>query len=142
MLDKMDKIERGIIYFLLIMILLVVFVATIEVAIYLVIQLSKPPFLMLEVSRLLDIFSMFMMVLIGLELLHSVKSYVIHRQIPVEEVFLISMIALARKVIVLDYKDSEALMLVGLGALLLSLAIGYYLVKKSITHRSEAAKTS
>ena len=131
MLSLMDKIEKGVIYALLVMLLLVVIIASMEVAIYLVEQLTAPPLLLLEVQRLLDLFSMFMMVLIGLELMHSIKSFIIHRQIPVEEVFLISMIALARKVIVLDYKQSDSLLLLSLGVLILSLAVGYFLVKKA-----------
>jgi uncharacterized membrane protein (DUF373 family) len=137
MLKFMDKVERGVIYSLLVMILSVIVVSTLEVAIYLVQQLTQPPLLMLDVTRLLDIFSLFMMVLIALELLHSVKGYITHRRIPVEEVFLISMIALARKVIVLDVKASDAFMLIGLGVLLLALAIGYYLVKRAETFKTD-----
>ena len=70
-----------------------------------------------------------MLVLIGIELLHTVKIYLQERNLHVEVVVLVAMIAVARKVIILDYKETSAPVLFGLAGLFLSLAAGYYLVR-------------
>jgi len=42
------------------------------------------------------------------------------------------MIAIARKVIILEVKDLDPLVLMGIASIILSLAAGYFLVKKAI----------
>jgi len=46
-------------------------------------------------------------------------------------VLLVAIIAIARKVIILDVKALPSMTLVGIGVIVISLSIGYYLVKKS-----------
>jgi len=42
----------------------------------------------------------------------------------------VAIIAIARKVIILDVKDLSGLALLGIAAIILALSIGYYLIKK------------
>lgn len=42
----------------------------------------------------------------------------------------VAIIAIARKVIILDVKDLSGLALVGIAAIILALSIGYYLIRK------------
>ena len=70
------------------------------------------------------------MILIGLELIETIKVYLSSEVIPVEIIFLVAIIAVTRKVIILDFKTLEPLMLIGLAAIILALSIGYYAVKK------------
>ena len=70
------------------------------------------------------------MVLIGLELLETIKAYLDHNMIHVEVVFLVAMIAVARKIIILDYKEYTPQVLLGISALVISLSIGLFLYKK------------
>ena len=49
-----------------------------------------------------------------------------------EVVFLVAMIAIARKVIILELKDLEPLVLIGIASIILALSLGYYFVKKAI----------
>jgi uncharacterized membrane protein (DUF373 family) len=44
-------------------------------------------------------------------------------------VFLVAMIAIARKVIILDIKEVSGITLVGIGAIIITLSGGYYLVR-------------
>jgi uncharacterized membrane protein (DUF373 family) len=73
-----------------------------------------------------------MMILIGLELLESIRTYLSDELLHVEVVFLVAMIAIARKVIILEVKDLEPLVLMGIASIILALALGYYCVKKAI----------
>lgn len=86
---------------------------------------------MLDISELLDIFGFFMLVLIGVELLESVKTYLSKNVVPVEVVFTVALIAIARKIIILDVKELSSFTLLGLASIIVALSVGYYLLKRS-----------
>lgn len=126
------KFEHIIVIALLGMMVLVVFLSTVELAVTLVEQLLKPPLLLLEIDKLLKIFGFFLMILIGLELVETLKVYINEEIVHVEFVFLVAIIAVARKVIVLDIKTLDPLTLIGLASLILALSAGFYLLKKAL----------
>ena len=66
---------RGIILCLIAMMMLAVLLSTIELLIILIAEILKPPNYMLGIENLLEIFGFFMMILIGLELLESIRTY-------------------------------------------------------------------
>lgn len=72
-----------------------------------------------------------MLVLIGIELLDTIKAYIMRDVFHVEVVLIVAMIAVARKVIILDIKNVPSSTLVGLGIIIVTLSIGYYLVRRS-----------
>lgn len=109
-----------------------VLITTIELGIFLVQDLMAPPVSMLAVSELLELFGFFLLVLIGLELLHTIKTYALEHVIHAEVVLVVALIAIARKVIILDIKEVPALTLIGLGVIILALCGGYYYFKKGV----------
>jgi uncharacterized membrane protein (DUF373 family) len=123
---------RGIILCLIAMMMLAVLLSTIELLIILIAEILKPPNYMLGIENLLEIFGFFMMILIGLELLESIRAYLSDESLHVEVVFLVAMIAIARKVIILELKDLEPLVLIGIASIILALSLGYYFVKKAL----------
>ncbi len=133
MLEILNKFERVIVASLLFMLMLAVLSSTVELAVLLFNQLMQPPrMFLLDMSELLEIFSFFLMVLIGVELLEIVKDYRKEDTLHVEVVFLVAMIAVARKVIVLDYKTTSPGTLLAIAAVILSLCAGFYLLKRSL----------
>ena len=72
------------------------------------------------------------MVLIGVELIEVMKDYLTENTLHVEVVFLVAMIAVARKVIVLDYKVTSPQTLYGTAAIIVALCGGFYLLKKAL----------
>jgi len=50
----------------------------------------------------------------------------------VEVVFAMALIAVARKVIILDVKELDSLVLIGIAAIVLALSVGYYYVGRHI----------
>jgi uncharacterized membrane protein (DUF373 family) len=115
--------------------MIAVFVSTIELAVILVQELIKTPFLLLNIAEMLKVFGFFLMVLIGLELLESIKAYLQQDKVHVEVVFLVAMVAVARKIIILDYKDINSSLLFGMSAIIISLSLGYYFVKKALINK-------
>jgi uncharacterized membrane protein (DUF373 family) len=130
--NAVKKFENIIVIALLGMMVLVVFLSTIELAVILVEQLRSPPLLLLEIDELLKIFGFFLMILIGLELVETLKVYISEEIVHVEFVFLVAIIAVTRKVIILDIKNLDPLTLIGLASIILALSGGFYLLKKAL----------
>ncbi|HPI92427.1 MAG TPA: phosphate-starvation-inducible PsiE family protein [Deltaproteobacteria bacterium] len=132
MLVLMKRFERVIVTALILLMILVIGLATVEVA-WLVIQdIVSPPVLLLEIDELLDIFGMFLLVLVGIELLYTLRAYWAENEVHVEVVFAMALIAVARKVIILDVKELDSLVLIGIAAIVLALSVGYYYVGRHI----------
>ena len=117
----------------------VIVLAVVDLAWILIEDLLSPPFALLEIGELLDIFGLFLLVLIGIELLETLKAYVRARVIRAEVVILVGMIALARKIVTLDLKDVASASLIGIAAIVVALGITYYLIRK--THDRDHAPT-
>jgi uncharacterized membrane protein (DUF373 family) len=131
LLPYLEKFERAITHTLLVLMAGVVLLATIELAWILVKDVLTPPYFLLEVHELLELFGLFLLVLIGIELLHSVKTYIVRREIHLETVLTVAMIAVARKIIVLEPKELPEGALLGIAALVIALALGYYVMRRS-----------
>lgn len=141
MIDKIKKFERFLILTLVVMMTVVLLLATIELAWIIVKDIISPPMFLLEISELLEIFGLFMLVLIGIELLETiVKTYLHQSTDHARIVMAVAIIAIARKVIILDVKESSGQVLLGLAALVLALSVGYFLIK-SKGWRRESDKT-
>lgn len=80
-------------------------------------------------QEMLTLFGYFLLVIIGIELMDSIKAYITQREIHVEIIVLLAIIAVARKVILLDLSDNIQSELIGLGAVVVALSVSYYLIK-------------
>ena len=123
--------EKIIVSVLVGMLALVIALATIELGWLIIKDIITPPVFLLEISELIDIFGLFLLVLVGIELFDTIKTYLAERTLHVEVVLMVAMIAIARKVIILDEKEQSELALLGIGAIIVALGIGYYLLKLS-----------
>ena len=125
------KFQKIIVMVLVVLMAMVVLLSTIELAWVIIKDIITPPIILLEIDELLEIFGLFMLVLIGIELLDTiVKTYMAESVDHAQIVMAVAIIAIARKVIILDVKDLSGLVLVGIAAIILALSIGYYLIKK------------
>jgi uncharacterized membrane protein (DUF373 family) len=133
MTQYIKKFEKMIILSLVVMMALVVLLATLELGWIIIKDIITPPLFLLEIDELLDIFGLFMLVLIGIELLETIaKSYLEKSVDHVQIVMTVAIIAIARKVIIFDVKDFSGPALLGIAAIILSLSIGYYLIKGKV----------
>jgi uncharacterized membrane protein (DUF373 family) len=124
--------EKIIVLTLLGLMMVAVLVSTVELGVILYQELMKPPLFLLNIEEMLEVFGFFLMVLIGLELLESIKAYLEENRIHAEVVFLVAIVAMSRKVIILDYKDITPEMLYGIAAVIIALASGYFLVRRAL----------
>ena len=132
MIEFLKKFERIIVHSLIVMMIVVVLLATIDLGWIIVKDIITPPIIMLEIDELLEIFGFFLLVLIGVELLETIKAYLVERVVHVEVVIEVALIAVARKVIILDLEKYESLTLIGMAALILAIAIAIYAIKHFI----------
>jgi len=125
-----SRAERIIAIVLLILMGIVVASATVEVAYEVVTSLIDPPGFFLGVSELFDVFGLFLMVLIGLELMTSIHMYLDDHKIHAEMMFLVALTAVTRKIVIMDTGKMDAMLMFGIGFLVIALAVGYYLIRK------------
>ena len=133
----LKKFEHSVVIGLLGMMALVVFLATVELAVIIVQRMvsGQPKLLLLDISDLLEIFGFFMMILIGLELIETIKIYLVDESIHVEVICLVAIVAIARKVIILDLYELSAATLLGIAAIILALSAGYFFLKKGMEEK-------
>jgi uncharacterized membrane protein (DUF373 family) len=106
----------------------VVVLALIDLGYYLILNILKPPLFILDIGDLLEIFGLFLLVLIGLELLETIKRFYLEGRIELKVIFTVALIALGRKIIVLEPEKYGGLTLIGMGVIMLALIAGYYVV--------------
>jgi uncharacterized membrane protein (DUF373 family) len=85
---------------------------------------------LLTISELLEVFGFFMLILIGIELMDTVKAYITENHVRGQSVIMVALIAIARKVIVLDPKQYTEGTLLAIAAIILALGLGYWLVRE------------
>lgn len=132
MLEFLKKFERAVVVSLISMMILVVFLATIELGWIIIKDIVTPPLFLLEINELLEIFGFFLLVLIGVELLETIRAYLIESVVHVEIVLEVALIAIARKVIILDLEKYDSLTVLGIAGLILAVAAAFYAVKRNI----------
>lgn len=85
-------------------------------------------------KTLIDIFGLFLNILIALELLENITAYLKKHIVQVELVIVTSLIAVARKIIIFDFSKFSNLDLLALGAAILGLSTSYWLIKR-VNHK-------
>ncbi len=135
MLEIVNKFEKGIYAALMIMLMAVLVAAMIDLAYILVTSLLDVSPWLLEAHEMITVLGSFLLVLIGVELLDTIKAYFRENAIHVEIVVLLAIIAIARKVILLDPTGMSGteygFELIGIGVIVVGLSAGYYLIKKA-----------
>lgn len=132
MLAILKRIEHILIQVLMVMMTGILVLATLDLGWAIIRDIAQPPYLVVPVAELLELFGLFMLVIIGVELLETImKTYLIHSAPHYEVVLSVAIIAIARKVIILDVKETSSLSLLGIAAIILSLTVGYYFMKKT-----------
>lgn len=131
MLKFINRFEK-MIYMLLIALLVIVLVFAVgEMFWYLWVHVTDVPIGLLTNHELTTILGVFLLVLIAVELLDTMKAYIAENVIHVEVVVLLAIIAIARKVILLDPAEADGVELIGIGIIIIGLAASYYLLRKA-----------
>ena len=86
-------------------------------------------------------FAGILLVLIGLELLETVRAYLKSHRIRLEVVLIVAVIALGRHIVELELENVDGLTLIGIAALIAALVGGYYLTRRLRAATAAVAST-
>lgn len=132
--NLIKKFEVIVFYILSAVIVLYIAVELIE----LVYQFGKALFTSPSSERLLiskeqtgQVLPVFFNILIAIELIDTFNVYIKEHHIKVQSILLIGLIAIGRKLLVLDISHADGLSNIGLASIIIALSLGYYLVKKN-----------
>lgn len=131
MLTFIKHTEKLIIWGILIVMLTIIILAFIDIIYEIIKEIIKEPMFVIDANGLMSLFSLFLVLLIGLELLETVKAYLKDDIVHVEFIILVAIIAMARKAIVWDFKKYTTEELIGLAVMIIALGATYFLIKKS-----------
>ncbi len=111
---------------------IVIIILTLELGIVIVkeILMETEGGTILDLKESYTIFGLFFNILIGIELYETVKVYLDKNVFHVEIILLVALIALARKVILLDLNNIDPMNVIGLSLLIMVVGGVYFLLKK------------
>ncbi|WP_406656948.1 phosphate-starvation-inducible PsiE family protein [Methanolobus sp. ZRKC2] len=127
-MKHINSFQRLIVWVVILMMVLVILSATVEIGWIILYDLVTPPVFLLDVDRILDIFGLFFIVIIGIELLETIKMVLEESIMNVDVIILVGLTAVVRKILIIDIKETDPMFLVGMGVLIVTLAATYYLV--------------
>lgn len=129
-LHLVHYIEKFVSKVLAIAMLIVIIVAIFDLGILLFKELFAEPIGFFN-TTLIELFGLFLNVLIALELLENITAYLEKNVIQVELVIVTSLIAVARKLIILDLEKTTGIQLLGLAIAIFSLSVSYWIIRRS-----------
>jgi len=138
----MTKVQMFIVWALSAMLVVVVLLSTVHLGSLIAEEVWKPPRFLIPVQGLLEIFGYFLLVLIGVELLETLKAYVKKDVIHIRVVLEVALIAMARKVIIEEPNVVPSLTLFGIAALILALGIAYFFERQGRRQHGQPAEPS
>jgi uncharacterized membrane protein (DUF373 family) len=128
MLKWIERFETWINWAVLAMMALVVLLLVAGFAVDIVRDIIAYPTGSISSDQVFAIFANLLLILIGLELMHTVKVYLLDHTVHVEVILAVALVALARKVIVFNLKDYQEGTVVGLALLIAALAGSHWLL--------------
>jgi uncharacterized membrane protein (DUF373 family) len=133
--DVLIYFERAIIWFAKGLLVLLLALAVFNMVHLMWVAMQARVFAVADISQLQLLvqrgFAGVLLLMLGLELLDSMRTYFTEHRVRLEMILIVAMIALCRHVILLDVEHLDALQLLGISALALALTTGYFLVKRA-----------
>jgi uncharacterized membrane protein (DUF373 family) len=130
--DGLIKVLHGIIHaavrVLAILMTLVIVWGTADVVYIIYRRAIAEPFYLLSVADILVIFGAFMVVLISIEIFINIALYIKRDVLPLKLVIATALMAISRKVIMLDFKDLEPTYIIAMATVILALGTTYWLI--------------
>ncbi len=91
---------------------------------------ENSPRLLVTKEQTAMVLPVFFNILIAIELIDTFNVYIEEHSIKVQSILLIGLIAVGRKLLVLDIGHSDGITNIGLASIIIALSVGYYLVKR------------
>jgi len=135
--DKLKVLIRFCVRIMAVLMTFVIFMGVLDIIWVIVGKLKADPMMLLTIGDMLSTFGAFMAVLIAIEIFVNITIYLREDVIHVKIVLATALMAIARKVIILDLKDLEPQYLFGIAAIVFAMGFAYWLVIVSPGYRKE-----
>ncbi len=120
---------RWTVRFLTVVMVFVIAYSALDIVSVVLSKIWNVPKFFLTVDDLVDIFGAFLGVLIAIEIYENIIIYLREDVIHVRVVVATALIAVSRKIIIMDFNRAEALSVLSLGVLVVAVAVAYWLVR-------------
>ena len=128
-LDFIKVIETFVSKILSFAMVIIILVGVFDLTIYMFQNLDEAPLGFFN-KVLMEVFGLFLNILIALELLENITAYLKKHVVQVELVIVTSLIAVARKIIIFDFSKATGIDLIGLALAIFALSISYWLIRR------------
>jgi uncharacterized membrane protein (DUF373 family) len=128
MINVLHRIIRGAVRVLAVLMVLTILWGVIDVVMVLYSKILQPSFEDLRPRDIIVVFGAFLAVLIAIEIFMNITLYLRDDVVHVRLVVATALIAIARKVIILDFEKIEPLYIFATAAVVLALGIVYWLM--------------
>ncbi len=125
-----ENIEVLVSKILSVFMVIVILAAVGDLAVFLIKELFDTPYGKFN-TTLFKIFGLFLNILIALEILENITAYLRKHVVQVELVIVTSLIAVSRKIIILDLEKVTGIDIIGLGIAIFALSISYIVIRFS-----------
>ena len=106
-----------------------IFIIVLDLIVFLIVDVSSTRVGYFDKTKLIELFGLFLNILIALELLENITGYLKKHVVQVELVVITALIAIARKIIIFDLSKYSSNELMGLGVAIIALSTSYWLIK-------------
>jgi uncharacterized membrane protein (DUF373 family) len=134
----LHRVMRIAAYVLAVAMVIVILVGVVSVIHTIYINLMKAPYFL--IPDIIKTFGAFLAVLIAYEIFSNITLYIRSDVFPMKLVVATAIMAISRKIIILDMAEYSALDLVGMGAIIVGLGLAYWLI--SIADASRGSGSS
>ena len=92
-------------------------------------KIIAPPYLLIEVSTLFEVFNLILIIAVGYELIKALLLIISSNTIPTIQIIEISIIAISTKIITLDIQQTSSNIIMSLALMIAALGLAYFLLK-------------
>ena len=139
-MNLLKKFEVTVFYILIIIVVAYISIEIIELLyqffLALIIADEGSDRLLFTKEQTAHVIPVFFNILIAVELIDTFNVYIKEHSIKVQSILLIGLMAIGRKLLVLDIGHKDGITNIGLASIILALAVGYYLVKRPEVNKS------
>jgi uncharacterized membrane protein (DUF373 family) len=135
-LEGIEQVEGFVAKVLSVVMVVVILVAVGDLIVFLLRELFYSPLGFLG-KTLFEVFGVFLNILIALELLENITAYLRKDVVLAELVIVTSLIAIARKIILLDLEKTTGSEIIGLAIAILTLSLSYWIIRCTNAPKSD-----
>ncbi|MBR0683392.1 phosphate-starvation-inducible PsiE family protein [Roseomonas eburnea] len=131
LIDRLQYVIRMCVRAMAVMMVFVIIMGVVDVGWVIWQRLASPPRFILTIADMLATFGAFMAVLVAIEIFVNITIYLREEVIHIKIVIATALMAVARKVIILDQETTQPMEMFGLALLVVATSVGYWLVQNT-----------